>query len=162
MSGYVQHALQQLKHTSPVKPQFQPYSHMPPNYRQRIQYAPQTNRALLLDKQQTKFIQEVMETFHYYARAIDSTMLRALSTIATEQSAPTTTTMKNTKQFLDYAVTKNKTEVTYKASNMVLAVHSNATYLNKTQARSRAGELFSCQVTPHFQLTMALSIIQYK
>jgi hypothetical protein len=35
------------------------------------------------------------------------------------------------KQFLDY--------MAYKASNMVLAIHSNASYLSKSKARSRAG-----------------------
>ena len=74
--------------------------------------------------------------FLYYAQAINCTMLTALSAIATEQAAPTATTLKNKNQFFDYAATNNKAVLTYKASNMVLAVHSNDSYLNEPQARS--------------------------
>ena len=65
-------------------------------------------------------------------------MLTALSAIATEQATPTATTLKNTNQFLNYAATNNEVVLTYKASNMVLAVHSDVSYLNKPKARSRA------------------------
>ena len=111
---------------------------MPPNYDQKIEYAPQTNRAPLLNKQQMIFIQEVTGTFLYYARAINNMMLTALSAITTELSSPTATTLKNTNQFLDYAATNNKAVLTYKANHKVLALHSDASYLNKPQARSRA------------------------
>ena len=83
-----------------------------------------------------------METFLYYARAIDGTMLTELSAITTEQSATTATTLKNTNQFLDYAATNDKAVLIYKASHIVLAIHSNASYLNEQQARSRAGGHF--------------------
>ncbi len=42
-------------------------------------------------------------------------------------------------QFLDYAATKEPAVTTYRASDMVLAIHSNAGYLNEEGARSRAG-----------------------
>ena len=45
-------------------------------------------------------------------------------------------------QFLDYAATNDEAVLTFKASNMVLAVHSNASNLNEPQARSRAGGNF--------------------
>ena len=66
------------------------------NNRQQIQYAPQADIVLFLDKQQTNFIQEVMGTFLYYTRAVNSIMLMALSAIPMEQAAPTTITMKET------------------------------------------------------------------
>ena len=47
--------------------------------------------------------------------------------------------MRKIKQFLDYAATHPDTNVTYRASDMILAVHSDASYLSKTNARSRAG-----------------------
>jgi hypothetical protein len=43
------------------------------------------------------------------------------------------------KQFLDYMASKDKEVLTYKASNMVLAMHSNASYLSKPKARSHVG-----------------------
>jgi hypothetical protein len=42
-------------------------------------------------------------------------------------------------QFLDYVASQDEAILTYKASNMVLAIHSDASYLSKPKARSRAG-----------------------
>jgi hypothetical protein len=46
------------------------------------------------------------------------------------------------KQFLDYAATHQDTIITYKKSNMVIARHSDTSYLSKPKARSRAGSHF--------------------
>ncbi len=43
---------------------------------------------------------------------------------------------------LDYCVTQEEAIITYKASKMILHVHSDAGYLNKKKARSRAGKHF--------------------
>jgi hypothetical protein len=48
----------------------------------------------LLPKEDMKFIEEVIGTFLYYVRCIDSTMLAALGSIATQQANPTENTMK--------------------------------------------------------------------
>ena len=69
-------------------------------------------------------------------------MLPALGTLATLQAAPTQNTMKNLQQFLDYVATHLNVIVTYYTSDMVLAVHSDASYLSKSNARSRAGGIF--------------------
>jgi hypothetical protein len=66
-------------------------------------------------------------------------MLTSLSTLASEQSAPTEATMEKCLQFLDYAASQENAILTYKVSNMVLAIHSNASYLPEPKARSRAG-----------------------
>jgi hypothetical protein len=54
--------------------------------------------------------------------------------------------MQNTKkivhQFLHSATTHPNAIITYRASNMVLAGHSDASYLSETNARSRAGGYF--------------------
>ena len=47
--------------------------------------------------------------------------------------------MRKIKQLLDYAATHPDAAVTYRSSNMVLAAHSNDTYLSETKSRSRAG-----------------------
>jgi hypothetical protein len=88
------------------------------------------------------YIQEVIGTFLYYARCVDSSMLPALGTLTTQQETPTKNTMKKIKQFLDYVSTNPNAVVTYHASNMVLAGHSNALYLSKSNAQSRAGGHF--------------------
>jgi len=50
--------------------------------------------------------------------------------------------MKKTKLFLDYAATHPRAVLTYKKSDMVLAVESDASYLSEPAARSRAGGHF--------------------
>ena len=53
-------------------------------------------------------------------------MLTALNTIASEQATSTENTMKKCKQFLDCAASQEKAILTYKKSDMVLAIHSDA------------------------------------
>ena len=49
-----------------------------------------------------KFIQQVVGTFLYYARAVDATMLVALNEIASMQSKPTMNTVQMVTKFLNY------------------------------------------------------------
>ena len=50
--------------------------------------------------------------------------------------------MEQTLQLLDYIATQEEAVLTYSASDMQLAVHSDASYLSEPQARSRAGGHF--------------------
>jgi hypothetical protein len=93
-------------------------------------------------KKGKKCIQEVIGTFLYYARCVDSTMLPALGSLATQQANPTQKTKKLVHQLLDYAATHPNAIITYQARDMVLTVHSNASYLLETNAHSRAGRHF--------------------
>ena len=142
MPGYVEKALTRFNHPKPKKPQHQPHPHQPIVYGAKTQTATPEDDSPKLNKEQKKYVQEVTGVFLYYARAVDSTMLVALSSIAAEQGNPTENTMKKVKQFLDYAATNPEATVTYRASNMVLAIHSDASYLSEPKARSRAGGHF--------------------
>jgi hypothetical protein len=66
-------------------------------------------------------------------------MLTPLSALASKQASPTELTMEKCLQFLDYAATQDNAIFTYKASNMILAIYINASYLSKPKAPSRAG-----------------------
>jgi hypothetical protein len=66
----------------------------------------------------------------------------ALSEISSQQSAPTENTMKQVNQFLDYMWTYPDAIILYRASDMILNVHSDALYLSAPKARSRAGGYF--------------------
>ena len=50
--------------------------------------------------------------------------------------------MKKAKLFLDYAASHPDAVLTYRASDMVLTLHSDASYLSEPKARSRAGGHF--------------------
>jgi hypothetical protein len=50
--------------------------------------------------------------------------------------------MKKVNQLLDYCATQEEAIITYNASKMILAIHSNAGYCNKKNAHSQAGVHF--------------------
>ena len=140
--GYVATALKGFKHSKPAKPQHQPYPHNPKQYGAKAQYAEPEDTSPKLSKEDKKFIQEVTGTFLFYARAVDPSMLVALGSLASEQADPTERTMQKCMQFLDYAATQEDAVITYRKSNIVLAIHSDALYLSEPKARSRAGGHF--------------------
>ena len=62
-----------------------------------------------------------------------------LIALGTQQAKPREQTMTNTKQLLDYVGSQEEAILTYSASDMILAAHSDASYLSEPEARSRAG-----------------------
>jgi hypothetical protein len=99
-----------------------------------VQYAKPPNEAPQLDKAGKKLIQEVTGVFLFLARAVDSTMLTPLSALASKQASLTELTMEKCLQFLNYAATQDNAILTCKASDMILAIHSNASYLSELKA----------------------------
>jgi hypothetical protein len=95
-----------------------------------------------LAKDEKKYIQQVIGTFLYYGQAVDPTMLTSLSAIASTQAELTKETMIKVHDFLDYVATHQDAIITYQASNMVLAVHSDPSYLSEPKARSHASGHF--------------------
>ena len=130
--------------------QHQPYPYVLPNYGVKIQYAPSEDTMQILNNQQAKFIQKVTGAFLFFLRVVNRTMLTALRALATEQAKPTMTTIKNTQQFLNYAMLNSEAKLKYKASNIVLLVHSDVSYLNKQKACSRVGGQFFLTTTDFF------------
>jgi hypothetical protein len=141
MPGYVKKALKQFNHVLQKK-QNQPYPSAPIKYGAKKQYATQHSTAPLLDKKDKKFIQQVCGKFLFLGRAVDSTLLCPISAIASQAAKPTEDTMKQTKQLLDYIATQEEAVLTFNASDMKLAAHSDASYLSEPGARSRAGGHF--------------------
>jgi hypothetical protein len=83
-----------------------------------------------------------MRSVLYYARAVDPTVLMPLNDIATEQTKATEKTQAATNQMLDYLATHPDATIRYHASDMILNIHTDASYLSFSNARSRLGGLF--------------------
>ena len=96
MPEYCADALVRFNHTL-RKLNHQPHKHTLPTYGTSIQYAKERDASPAVGKEETKLIQQVTGTFLYYARAVDPTMLVALSAIAAEQAAPTKATLEKNK-----------------------------------------------------------------
>ncbi len=106
MPGYLEKALTRFNHKTPDKLQSSPHPHAIPQYRTKTQYEKDKDIPPPLSKEETKCIQAVAGILLYYARAVDTTILTALSLIATEQAKLTQETMKKVKQLLDYCATQ--------------------------------------------------------
>ncbi len=69
-----------------------------------------------LSREEAYYVQEVAVTLLYYVRAVDSTILPALSAVATKQANPSKKMRATIKQLLDYCATQDKAVLAYKAS----------------------------------------------
>jgi len=69
-------------------------------------------------------------------------MLPALGSLAAAQSKATETTTKACTKLLNCAATHPDAVVRHHKSGMILRIHSDASYLSKAEARSRAGGFF--------------------
>ena len=74
-----------------------------------------------------KQVQKIVRSILYYARAVDMTVLMALSTIVSEEKAY---------QVLDYLVTHPNAVVQFHTPDMVMNIHMDVSYLSKPNARS--------------------------
>jgi hypothetical protein len=142
MPGYIAATLQKFKHVSPARPQHSPHRSNAPQYGTKVQLTDPIDTSPCLPDQAIQRIQQIVGTLLYYSRAVDNTLLVALSALASEQSVATTRTNQSITQLLDYCHTHPNATVTFTASDMKLHIHSDAGYLNETKARSRAGGHF--------------------
>ena len=101
-----------------------------------------TDNSAKLSPHEIKHLQQIVGTFLFYSRAVDPTMLTALSTIATKQSQSTPNTKEKADHFLKYAASHPDATIKFFKSDMILKIHSDASYLSEQQGRSRAGGHF--------------------
>ncbi len=142
MLGYIKKALTCFGHERPKRKQNSPHKHVAPIYGARAQHVKPENPSRLLSKAEKKYIQAVTGTLLYYACAVDSTIITTLNAIATQQAAPTQDTLEEIQQVLDYCASQEEAILMYDKSSMILAVHSDTSYLNKCKSQSRAGGHF--------------------
>jgi hypothetical protein len=135
-------------HVAPLQPQHCPYLPNPIKYGKDNQAPSPLDDSPLLDAAGKKRVQEIVGSFLYYAWAVDPTVLMALSKISSQESAPTENTMIRVNQFLDYMWTHPNAKIRYRASDMILNVHSDALYLSAPKAHNRAGGYFFLSSLP--------------
>jgi hypothetical protein len=141
MPGYLSNVLSKFQHDAPKHPQHTPSRYIMPVYGAKTQYATKDETPPLI-AQQCLTIQKVTGSVLYYARAIDPTVLMPLNYIATEQTKATEKTQAATNQMLDYLATHPDATIRYHASEMILHIHSYASYPSVSNTRSRLGGLF--------------------
>ncbi len=134
---------------APLKPQHCLYSPNPIKYGKDNQSSSPLDKSPCLDKAQKKRPRQIVGSFLYYAQAVDATILMALLETAPQQAAMTENMIKCVNQFLDYMWTYPDVNIRYLASDMILNVHSDVSYLSASKACSHAGGYFFLGSIPH-------------
>jgi hypothetical protein len=142
MPGYIPTLLHKFQHKPPFKHQGAPHSWTTPTYGAKVQYATPDDSSPVLPPARITIIQKKIGTLLYYAVSVDPFMLPALGTIASSQAAATQLTQNECDWLMDYAASNPLSTIRYYASDMQLYVHSDASYLSETRARSRAAGHF--------------------
>jgi hypothetical protein len=104
MSGYIKKQLFKYNHIM-QRIQHCPYSPEPKRYGADAQSPLPHNDSRKLNKTKIKQVKKIVGSILYYARAVDMTVLMALSTIASEQTKGTKCTLEKAYQVLDYLAT---------------------------------------------------------
>ena len=138
MPGYIKKKLQEYNHAMPTRLQRCPFSPAPKQFGSETQTPLPPDETPELDAKGIKRIQQIVGSILYYARAVDMTVLAALGTIAIKQTKATQQTMDWCIQLLDYLASNQDAKVRFHASDMVMNIHSDASYLSESGARSRA------------------------
>jgi hypothetical protein len=147
--GYVSNVLSKFQHDASKHPQHTPSKYVTPVYVTKTQYATKDETPPLTAKQ-CLTIQKVTGSVLYYARVVDPTVLMPLNDIATEQTKATEKTQASTNKLLDYLATHPDAIIRYHASDMILYIHSDVSYLSVSNVCSRlSGLLFCGDKSPH-------------
>jgi hypothetical protein len=90
---------------------------------------------------------------------VDPNALMPLNDISTEQTKATEKTQSETYQLLYYLATDPDATIRYHASDMILHIHSDASYLSVSNASSRLDGLLFCRDKPPKEDTLNSSIL---
>ena len=94
-------------------------------YKNVIQY----DTAQPLNQQETTHIQQIVGCLLYYVCALDNNFRVVLNTIRQTLAKPATTTNKLCDHLLKYCATKPNEELHYYTSDMIIKIHSEASFL---------------------------------
>ena len=135
--GFVAKKLHKYQYKPSKKPQHAPAKAAPIQYGAKVQVT-EVDTSPALSAKRIRHIQDVVGSFAWYGRACDPTMLATLSSIASRQTKGTENLEKEVNQFLDYCATHPNAGVRFVASDMFLAIHSDASYQSEPDSKSRA------------------------
>jgi hypothetical protein len=128
---------------NPAKDTLAPNKFIQPIYASgRQQQTDEPDTSPPLNAAETTELQAMIGCFQYLARAVDGTQLVKLGQLASEQSRATQAIKKDTELFLQYVATWPAATITMRPSDMLLKIHSDASYLSEPRAGSRVGGYF--------------------
>jgi hypothetical protein len=130
MPGYIKATLHQYQHASPACPEHAPHTWNPPLYGAKTQFVnDETSSPILSDKDVNK-LQQLTGTLLYYVKAVDPTFIMPINVLASEQSKAIEIMADKVIKLLNYCNTHPETKIRYHASDMILHINSDASYLS--------------------------------
>ena len=140
MPGYIAKVLQRFApHLTTTAAS--PATYIAPNYG-RPNQTPRLDTSSPLSTTAIKTLQEQVGCLLYYARGVDSTILPAVTHIASLESHPTLAIAAAMTRLLSYCARYPSNTLVFRACDMRLFIQSDASYLSRPKSRSVAGGIF--------------------
>ena len=136
IKDYIKDLLLQFGHKPPSKPKISPHKHHKIMYGSNPQITHIEDTSPPLYEALIKGIQAIVGNFLFCGRSVDNKLLVTLNSIGTQQSSATKATNEDFNQMLDYLATYPNDGIVYRASDMILAAHSDAGFHNESKRRS--------------------------
>jgi hypothetical protein len=142
MPGYIKADLRKYHHPAPTRPEHAPHQCNMPVYGAKTQYVEDKEDSPALSQKYINRLQHLGGTLLYYARAVDPTLILPVNVLASEQTRATADTANKIIKIFNYCTTHPEATLRYHASDMILNIHSDASYLSEKESKSRAGGFF--------------------
>jgi hypothetical protein len=142
MPGYITRALNRFLHAASKHPELSLHPWECPNYGNKTQLTPILDTSPPISSADKLRLQEVVGTLLYYARALDVTILTAISELSTEMATGAVKTMTKLNQLLHYLAAYPEAVIRFYPSLMQQAIKSDASYLSVSNAHSWAAGFF--------------------
>jgi hypothetical protein len=130
MPGYIKAGLHKYQQAAPTGPENAPHTWNPPVYGAKTQYVENETTIPAISAKDVNKLQQLTGTLLYCSRAVDPTFIMPINVLAFEQSKATSYTAEKLIKLLNYCNTHPETKIRYHASDMILYIHSDASYLS--------------------------------
>jgi hypothetical protein len=147
MPKYIDRLLCKVKPEG-VKGSNTPAIYTPPNYANPGAQRATIDDSELASEDDQKLLQSVVGTLLYYSRAVDPSICTAVHELGSIQSKPSQNDMKKLDKLLQYVFKHRNIGIRFYASDMLLQLMSDASYLCRPKAASVVG-LLAYLGSPH-------------
>ena len=136
MPKYIAKQSLNFSHPTPKRPQDSPHAAPDIKYVDALQEPAPDDNSPFLPKTRKEKIEKVVGALLFYGHDIDLTILVALSTIVSQQNQLTEKIEQAINQLLGCLTSHPNETIQYYASEMILQIHSDASYLSEKNSRS--------------------------
>jgi hypothetical protein len=144
MPNYVPKLLERFHPDKVIRGAASPAVYKAPKYGKKLPELIIEDESPMLSISEITTLQEIIGTLLFYARAVDYTILTAVSHVSSRQAKPTQEVMNDAFRILQYVASYPAHKLVFKACDMQLRGHSDASYLTRSNSRSVAGGIFYC------------------